>query len=133
MATQTLYEVRDGTAQSTDAVTNVPTVTFDVSTGGPGGTALTNCVLFIQGDSEGFSTTNTAAGGRVSALFKVVGGTLSKVGNTAVNVTMIKDTGGAPANDFSVSGNVITFYVNGVAGVTINWFCKMYITIYQPT
>lgn len=132
MATQTFYEVKDGLAQTTDGATQVPIVTFDVTTGGPGGTALTDCSIFIQGDASGFSTTATAAGGRVSALFKVTSGTLSQVGATNNTVPVIKDTGGAPQNGFSTSGSVITYYVLGANGVTINWFGKMYMTIYQP-
>lgn len=131
MATQTFYEIRDGYVQTTDA-TPTAIVTFDVTTGGPGGTALTDCSIFIQGDVAGFSTSATAAGGRSSALFKVTSGTLAKVGATVTNVAMIKDTGGGPNDDFSASGSTITYSVTGVNAVTINWFGRMFMTIYQP-
>lgn len=132
MATQTFYEIRDGYVQTTDGTTQMAVATFDVSTGGPGGTALTDCSIFVQGDTTGFSTSATAAGGRSSALFKVTSGTLAKVGATVTNVAMIKDTGGGPNDDFSVSGSTITYYVVGVNAVTINWFGRLFMTIYQP-
>jgi Tfp pilus assembly protein PilW len=134
MATNTLYEVRSGTSTTTDAATQTPLVTFNTATGAPGGTALNNCTIFIVANVAGFDTTgNTAAGALVSANFKVVSGTLSKVSTTNQTSGMIQDTSGTPVADFSVSGTTITFYTTGVAAQTIKWFGRLEITVYQPT
>jgi Tfp pilus assembly protein PilW len=41
-------------AQTTDGTTQVASVTFDISTGGPGGVALNNCSIFINGTATGY-------------------------------------------------------------------------------
>jgi hypothetical protein len=134
MATQKVRESRAGTGQTTDATTHVALATFDVSTGGPGGVALNNCSIFITARCSGSTASGaTAAGEFIGGCFKVNSGTLSQVGATDQAVPMIQDTGGTPVSDFSVSGNVITYYVTGVAATTINWFGAMDIVVYQPT
>ncbi len=133
MAVRTLFHIVDGTATTTDGVTQVPCITFDTSTGAPGGGALNNCSLFIITNAVAYDTTsNTGAGGRQAALFKVVGGVLSQVGATNNNVNIIKDMGGGVATGFSVSGTVITFWVTGTAGETAVWFSRMEVNIHQP-
>ena len=134
MATQKVRESRAGTGQTTDAVTQIALATFDVSTGAPGGVALNNCSIFITARCTGSTASGANGLGEfVGACFKINSGTLSQVGSTTHAIAMIKDTGGAPNSDFSVSGNVITYFVTGVAATTINWFGTMDIVVYQPT
>ncbi len=133
MALLKLRDVRTGTGITTDAGTQIAIATFDVSTAGPGGTALTNASIFITARCSGFETTGgTAAGEWIGAAFKVVSSALTQVGSANHAITMIKDTGGAPNSDFSVAGSVITYYVTGVAATTINWFGGMEVFINQP-
>lgn len=134
MATVTLYEIRDGVATTTDATTHGSMATFNISTGGPGGTALNNCAIFIVGDCAGYDTTNNTAGGeQVAALFKVVSGTLTQVASTDHITAMIDDITTAPNSDFEITGgNTISYYATGAAGETIQWFGRLSITIYQP-
>lgn len=134
MVTLKIREVKTGTNTTTDAGTQQALATFDVSTAGPGGTALNNCSIFVTARCSGFDTAGgNAAGEWVGAEFKVKTGTLSQVGTTNHAIAMIKDTGGAPNSDFSVAGSVITYFVTGVAATTIDWFGGMEIFIYQPT
>lgn len=133
MAKRQIYAIKDGYATTTDGATQVPMTTFNVSTGAPGGTALDNCTIFINGNAAGFNTTNNTAGGeRVAALFKVVSGTLSQISTTVHVTAMIDDIAGTPNTDFSVSGSVITYYAIGVPTETIEWLGKIEIHIYQP-
>lgn len=134
MATVTGYEVVDGFATTTDGTTQVPLCTFNVSTGGPGGTALTNCAMYVEGRMAGFDTTsNTAGGEHINGTFKVVAGTLSQSGSTDhINGGMIEDMPGTPSSGFSVSGSTITMYVIGSTGETSKWFGRMFIVIHQP-
>lgn len=134
MATVTSYEVVDGFATTTDGTTQVALCTFDVSTGGPGGSALTNCALYIEGRMAGFDTTsNTAGGEHIGGTFKVVAGTLSQVSTTDhINGAMIEDMPGTPSSGFSVSGSTITLFVIGATAETVKWFGRMFIVIHQP-
>ncbi len=134
MATQTLLDYRDGTATTTDNTTHVPIVTLDISTGGPGNVALNNCVIFAVAEHAGYDTVaGTAAARSVAALFKVVAGSLSKVGATNVTIATIEDMAGAPTTDFSVAGTVITSYVVGGSADNTVWFGRVRFTILQPT
>lgn len=134
MATLKLRESKAGTGQTTDAVTPIALATFDVSTGGPGGTALNNYSIFITAKCSGSTASGaTAAGEFIGGCFKINSGTLSQVSTSDQAVPMIQDTGGTPASDFSVSGNVITYFVTGVAATTIDWLGAMDILVYQPT
>ena len=133
MALLKLREVRTGTNTTTDAGTEQPLATLNITTAGPGGTPIDNCSIFVTARCSGFNTAGgTAAGEWVGAEFKVVSGTLSQVGTTNHAIAMIKDTGGAPNSDFTVTGNVITYFVTGVAATTIDWFGGMEIFIFQP-
>lgn len=133
MATLKLRDSKAGTSTTTDAATQVPIVTFDIATGGPGGTALDNCTIFVIGRLAGYVTSGgTGVGTFDAAAFKVVSGTLSQIGASAHTVPPIKDTGGSPAGDYSVSGTVITYYATGVAATTIEWYGNMDIFIYRP-
>lgn len=132
MATRTLYHIVDGTVTTTDNATQQPLATFDISTGAPGGGALNNCSLFVFSNATAYDTTsNTSAGSRQAALFKVVGGTLTQVGATNNVVNMIRDMTAA-ASGFSVSGTTITFWVTGTNAETAVWFGRMEINIHQP-
>jgi len=134
MTTLKLREVRTGSGQTTDGSTQIPLATYNITTGGPGNTALTNCSIFITARCSGFNTGgSTAAGEWIGGCFKVVGGTLSQVSTSTHAIAMIKDTGGAPNSDFSVAGNIITYFVTGVVGQTIDWFGGMEIFVSQPT
>lgn len=134
MATQTIREIKNGTGITTDNTTHISLATFDISTGGPGGVALNNCSIFIYGRNVGMDTTNNqVAGEMIAGQFKVVSGTLSKVGSTAQVTAMIDDLPANPGADFSTSGTVITMYVTGVTGRTIQWYGTMDIVVYQPT
>jgi len=133
MAKTTLREIKDGYGTTTDAGTQIALATFNVSTGGPGGTALDNCSIFITARCVGFCTTGATAGGEfIGGQFKVTSGTLAQVGVSSHAITMIKDTGGSPTSDFSVAGSTITYYVTGVAATTIDWFGLMDVFIYRP-
>jgi len=127
-------ESKSGTTTTTDAVTQQPLATFNTATAGPNGTALDNCSIFITARAAGYVTAGgTGVGEFDAAAFKVVSGTLSQIGATAHTIPTIKDTGGSPQGDFSVSGTTITYFVTGVAATTIEWFGNMDILIYQPT
>lgn len=133
MAIVKLREVRTGSGNTTDAVTPVNLATFSITTGGPGGTALDECSIFVTARCSGFvATGGNAAGEWVGAAFKVVGGVLSQVGAIDRAIPMIKDTGGTPTSDFTVAGNSINFYVTGVAATTINWFGEMEVFVNRP-
>lgn len=136
MATLKIRESKSGIVTTTDAATQMALVNFDVSTGGPGGTALDNCTIFITARASGYVTgAGTGVGEFDAAAFKVVAGTLSQIGATAHTINPIKDTGGSPAGDFSVSlvsATTITYYVQGVAATTIDWYGNMDIFIYKP-
>lgn len=133
MAKRQIYAVEDGYATTTDGTTHVAMATFDVSVGAPGGVALNNCAIFINGNAAGYDTTSGgAAGERVAALFKVVSGVLTQVGSTIHVTSMIDDVPATPNTDFSISGNVITYYAVGSAGETIEWLGRIEIHIYQP-
>lgn len=128
-----IKEYKAGTTTTTDAATQQPLCTFNVSTAGPNGTALDNCSIFIIGRCTGYVTgAGTAVGAFDGAQFKVVSGTLSQVGASAHIVPPIKDTGGSPSADFSVAGSVITYFVTGVAATTIEWSGDIEILVYRP-
>lgn len=135
MTTLKLREVRTGSGTSTDGSTKIALATFDIATGGPGGTALVNCSIFVTARCSGHATDDTAAGEWIGGCFKVVAGTLSQVSTSTHAIAMLKDTGGAPNSDFDVTipANVITYYVTGVVGKTIDWFGGMEIYVNQPT
>lgn len=134
MANQQLYHIKDGTCQTTDGTTQVPAVTFDISTAAPGGGALNNCSIFVNGTGVGYDTTSNKAGGeRVAALFKIVTGTLTQVSTTDHVTGMISDISPAPNTGFSVAGSVITYWIVGSAGETINWLARVDFTIFQNT
>lgn len=135
MTTVTLYEVVDGVTTTTDAVTQTSLCTFNTATGGPGGTALDNCAMYIEGRVTAYDTTTPSGGGEhIGGAFKVVTGTLTQCGATDhINGTMIEDMPGTPATGFSVSGTTITLFVTGSAGETIKWFGRMFVVLYQPT
>lgn len=134
MATVELYEIKDGTAITTDSTTHVPLAVFNVSTGAPGGGALNNCSIFVRADCSGYDTTsNAAAGEHVAALFKVVAGVLTQVGATVHITSMIDDVPATPNTEFEITGgNTISYYAIGSTGETIQWFGRLFLTIYQP-
>lgn len=134
MAKTLIREIKDGYAITTDAVTATPIATFDISTGGPGGVALNNCAIFITARCALYDLADGQGGGEmIGAVFKVVSGTLSKIGATTTIDGMTKDTGGAPNCDLPApSGTVITFSATGVAATTLYWFGVMDITVIQP-
>ena len=135
MATVTSYEVVDGFTTTTDGTTQVPLCTFNTATGGPGGTTLNNCAMYIEGRCAAYDTTTPSGGGEhIGGAFKVVTGTLTQCGSTDhINGSMIEDMPGTPATGFSVSGTTITFFVTGTNGETIKWFGRMFIVVHQPT
>ena len=131
MALIKLRESKAGTGTTT-STTLVPIVTFDIATGGPGGTALDNCTIFVVGRLAGYVTAGgTGVGTFDAAAFKVVSGTLTFIGS-AQTVPPIKDTGGSPSGDLNASGTVITYSAAGVAATTIEWYGNMEITVYRP-
>lgn len=133
MANQQLYHVVDGTCQTTDGTTQVSAVTFNTATGAPGGGALNNCAIFVNGTGVGYNATtaNRASGERVAALFKINAGTLSQTSTTDHVTGMISDDTPAPNTGFSVSGTTITYWIVGSAGQTINWLARVDFTIIQ--
>ena len=135
MANQQLYHIKDGTCQTTDGTTQVAGVTFDISTGAPGGGALNNCSIFVNGTGVGYNATNAnrASGERVAALFKVASNVLSQTSSTDHVTGMISDDTPAPNTGFSVAGTVITYWIVGSAGQTINWLARVDFTIIQNT
>ena len=133
MAVRTLYEIKNGTAQTTDGTTQTPVATYDISTGAPGGTALNNCTVLISARIAGYDTTNNVAAGElIAGCFKVVSGTLSQVGTTSTIINMLDDMTSNPNTGFSVSGTVITHWVTGVNAKTVQWYGRIEITVYQP-
>lgn len=133
MAKQQLWHIKDGYCTTTDSATAVAISTFDISTGAPGGGALNNCSIFIEGRTSGFNTTASTGGGEsIAGVFKVVSGTLSQVGTTTHVTGMIDDMTGTPNTGFSISGTVITHWAEGGAAQTVEWFGRMFLTIYQP-
>lgn len=133
MAKQQLWHIKDGYCTTTDAVTQVAICNFDTSTGASGGGALNNCTIFIEGRTSGFNTTgNTGGGESIAGVFKIVAGTLSQIGATTHVTGMIEDMTGAPNTGFSVAGTVITHWATGSAAQTVEWFGRMFLTIYQP-
>ena len=134
MVTLKIREVRTGSVITTDGVTAQVIASFNTATGGPNGTPLENCSIFITARCSGFcDTDNTAAGEWIGACFKVTDGTLQQVGGTNHAIAMIKDTGGAPNSDCGNALSSIIYFVTGVAGKTIEWFGGMEIYICQPT
>lgn len=133
MANQQLYHIKDGTCQTTDGTTQVAAVTFDISTAAPGGGAINNCSIFVNGTAVGYNATTAAhaSGERVAALFKVASGTLSQTSTTTHVTGMISDDTPTPNTGFSVSGTVITYWITGTAGQTINWLTRIDFTIIQ--
>lgn len=133
MVRRKITAIIDGYATTTDNSTHVPLATFDTSTGAPGGAALDNCAIYIEARVAGFNTTGNTAGSKsIAGLFKVVSGTMSQVPSTDVVAPIIDDMTGTPTIDFSTSGTVITFFVEGGASETTEWFGTMNLTIYQP-
>lgn len=131
MALVKIREEKAGTGTTTSA-SAVAIVTFDVATGGPGGTALDDCTIFVVGRLAGFVPAGgTGVGTFDAAAFKVVSGTLTLIGS-AQTVPPIKDTGGSPAGDLIAVGTVITYNAVGVAATTIEWYGNMDIFIYRP-
>jgi|SRR5579885_957501 len=132
MSKQQLYFIVDGYATTTDGATQIALVTFDTSTGAPGGTALNNCTIFINGTATGFNSGSGAGSAeRVAAAFKVNAGTLAQIGSTTHVSTMLSNETPAPNTGFSVSGTVITYWAVGSASQTINWLGRMDLHIYQ--
>lgn len=132
MASREIFEVKNGTAQTVGATNGIP-VSFDISTGAPGGSALNNCAILAYANTTGFDvTSNAAAGERIAGVFKVVSGTLTQVSTTTHVIAMIDDVPGAPNTDFTVVGNVINVQVGGTSGETIDWFSRLELCIYQP-
>jgi hypothetical protein len=132
MANQQLYHIVDAAVQTINGSAQVSAVTFDVSTSAPGGGALNNCSIFVNGTATGLNSgASKASGERVAALFKVVSGTLSQSGSTQHVTGMISDETPACNTGFSVSGNVITYWITGSSGSTINWLARIDFTIYQ--
>lgn len=134
MATRTTYEIKNGNAVTTDAGTQTPVVTFDLSTAAPGGGAFNNCTIFVNGNAVGWDAVNGhSCGERVAAQFQIAAGVLTQVSTTAHVTGMISSISGAPNSSFSVSGTTITYYVTGSGSITINWWGRIDLTIYQPT
>lgn len=132
MALRTLTDSRSGTANTVNASTQVPLVTFDTSVGAPGGVQLNNCAIFVTARVTGYDTTNNlSAGEMIAAQFQVAAGTLTQVGATSTVVNFIDNTTGTPNSGFSVSGTTITFFIVGVAAA-MTWFGKCDYVIYQP-
>lgn len=134
MAKTLIREIKDGYAITTDAATVTPLATYDISTAGPGGTALNNCTIFVVARCALYDLADGQGGAEmIGAVFKVVSGTLSRIGSPTTIDGMTKDTGGAPNCDLPIpSGTVITFSATGVAATTIYWFGSMEIHVIQP-
>lgn len=133
MATLKLRESKAGTGTTT-STTEVTIVSFDVTTGGPGGTALNDCTIFIVARLAGFVPAGgTGVGTFDGAAFKVVSGTLTQIGASAQTIPPIKDTGGSPAGVLVAVGNIINYNAAGVAATTIEWYGNMDIFVYSPT
>lgn len=132
MATLKLRDSKSGTGTTTSA-SAVTIVTFDVTTGGPGGTALDNCTIFIVGRLAGHVPAGgTGVGTFDGAAFKVVSGTLSRIGASAQTIPPIKDTGGSPSGELLAVGNIINYDATGVAATTIEWYGNMDIFVHRP-
>ncbi len=133
MANQQLYHIQDGTGQTTDGTTQVVMVSLNTATAAPGGGALNNCSIFVNGTGVGFNSgSGKGSGERVAALFKIVAGTLTQVGTTDHVTGMLSDeAGGNPNTGFSISGTTIQYWIIGSTGATINWLARIDFTIYQ--
>jgi hypothetical protein len=123
----------DGYGQTTDGSTPVVIGTLDMTTAGPGGTAINDCLIFLEATLLGSDIADGYSGAYViQTLFQYYSGTLTKVGNETTIYTWQGNFIGSGYAQMAVNNDTIEINMTGPGTYNVDWYLRAEAIIYQP-